>query len=187
MITNTLKMYFIHGTIERHYDTFVIGLLYGEFKAATRNLALVLQDIPNHINYFYGEMFLHDIVRSILPGFLLDRSYVTSTVWFNERYFLRFFESGGGAGFSLVGAGYINFGIIGVVLLFWLIGYVSNVFYSKARTSGVSLVVYASWMSIICSTVRYDVAGPVSQLLKHVLLVVMILYAIHRIAKVASR
>lgn len=182
-LTNALKMGV--GNLDAIYThDFLTQAMYSEFKSSVRNLAYIITD--KGVGLFsptFESRFLNDITRALVPGFLVGRSVETTTVWFNLEYFTRFYEKGGGAGFSQVAYGYINLGIVGVIIWFSLLGYILRKIYIKALVSPMWLVVYASLVSTACLTIRNDLAAPLSQSVKHIGLTLLFLYFIRHFLK----
>lgn len=153
----------------------LIQAMYSEFKSSVRNTAIIVDDFGVGLyEPFLQGRILDDISRALLPGFIVGRTIETTTAWFNQNYFPTFYARGGGAGFSQVAYGYINMGIIGVVIWFFLLGRLLKYLYTRALHNEMWLVVYASAVSVACLTIRNDLAAPLSQLAKHVLLVLFV-------------
>lgn len=157
-----------------------LDILYSEFKSSGRNMAILIDYVPYSFPFSNGEFLLSDLIRSVIPGFLFPR-FDSTTVWFNQTFFPHFYESGGGVGFSLVGVGYVNFGVWGVIALFALSGYMMRKLYKRATCSVLALIIYINIIPIFLFSVRGDLSTLISQTWKHVLLVVLLIVVINRL------
>jgi len=125
----------ITKSIERAHvsDVFV------ELGATSGIVAYVMKWVPAEEAYRYGRTYVKAIANSI-PNFgfskgVSDRSEIKGTHasrndllslsasdWFIYRYNAWMFRTGGGSGFSAVAEPYLNFGVPGVVVVFFFIG-----------------------------------------------------------------
>lgn len=153
-----------------------VEIFHTEFKSSSRNLAILMENIPNHINFFYGKGILMDLGRAFIPGFIFPHT-TSSTIWFNEIFFPHFFQMGGGVGFSLVGVGYLNYGIVGVVILFAILGYLIKKLYFNLNNP-IILVIYANFLPLFIFALRGDLSVIISQTLKHILLPIILVILI---------
>lgn len=180
-LTLNMKMSLTSGYSSGDERGYIERMLFGEFKSSVRNTAILLDEI-NDGNVDQSKLyFMNDLYRAVSPGFLVGRSIQTTTAWFNETYFTKFYQHGGGVGFSLVGVGYLNGGIVGIVVLFGILGLILRKLYEQALGSAAWLAVYAGVISVFCATVRYDLAAPVSQIFKHIIVVVGIVWFTHQL------
>jgi hypothetical protein len=77
----------------------------------------IMKLIPSSLNYSHGATYLEAIQR-LPPRFLYDSGNTTLSQWFVERY-----NPGGttGYGFSMTGEAYMNFGLLGIFVVFLLV------------------------------------------------------------------
>ncbi|MCP4351173.1 MAG: oligosaccharide repeat unit polymerase [Desulfobacterales bacterium] len=177
-VLNQLKMVFSsEHAVVFSYEQFLTDLLFSEFKAPTRNMAVVLLHFPSSFPYFYGEALWGDIMRAFVPGFLFPK-FQSSTNWFNLVFHYNTYKQGLGLGFTLVGSGYINFGPAGVVMLFSVLALMIRKLYAKASNSPIMFLIYVNFIPIVCFSVRADVATLISSLWKHIGLVIFIVWII---------
>jgi oligosaccharide repeat unit polymerase len=169
-----LKMYyFTREVIEwnmRFDFSSIIKFMFGsEFRTASENLSILIEHVPETYPFAMGKTWVADVMRAIIPGFLFPRDFLqTSSVWFNETFFTDWWERGGGAGFSLVGSGYLNFGIPGVLLVFSILGVGVRKFYRVSVRNLFWMIVYISAIPIFINSIRADISVPLSQIWKHV-------------------
>jgi hypothetical protein len=102
-----------------NYETIMRNIFGSEIGTPSINLALIIEQIPGQVPFLMGKSFWWDIQRAFVPGFLISRDVVSATSdWFTKTFFEEWWMKGGGAGFTIVGLGYVNFGIAGIIGLF---------------------------------------------------------------------
>lgn len=180
-LTLNMKMSLTSGYSVESERSYVERMLFGEFKSSVRNTAILLDEIKDDNVDRSKLYFINDLYRAISPGFLVGRSIQTTAAWFNETYFTNFYLHGGGVGFSQVAVGYLNAGVPGVMILFGLLGFVLRILYAHALRSAAWLAVYAGVVSVFCATIRYDLAAPVSQTIKHIIVVIGAVWFVHQL------
>jgi O-antigen polysaccharide polymerase Wzy len=149
-------------------------VLLDEFLTGSENLQTYLQERSDG-PFFFGETLLWDIKRAVLPGAIFPTERYP-TRWFNETFYPDVLALGGGRGFTLVGEGYMNFGAVGVILWFLLLGCFVKYLYVRATESLAWLAVYVVSMPLIVFIIRADFSHLISQFGKHILLPMVLLY-----------
>ena len=134
------------------------------------NMAMILSRVPHDLPFFRGETIPVDIGRAVLPGFLVATLLDSTGALYNELVFPENTAVGGGVGFSIVGYGYIHFGVPGVVLVMALLGAAIRWIYGWASRSAMGLLFFIGFLPVGVYVARNDVTAPLSQGLKHVLL-----------------
>ncbi len=178
---NQFKMFFFSvDSVPFSFERFVSDMLYGEFKSASKNLSLLINYVPSAFPYFYGEAFLSDIMRAVIPGFLFPKFQNTAN-WFNQTFHYHTFKQGLGLGFTLVGAGYVNFGLPGIIMLFAVIGGIIRKLYRKSADSVIIFLLYVNFIPIVSFSIRSDIASLISSTWKHVLLIIFIAWFVDNI------
>jgi len=167
----------------------IIFLLLGsEFRSASDNLASLVAMVPESIPFFEGRSTWLEIQSSLRIGAIADReSAISTAAWFAQTFYPAGWESGKGYGFSLVGQGYLDFGLLGVVLLFFGLGLLIGFIYRQSRKSVLCFVFYINFIPIVMYSVRQSIAPIISQSCKHVVLPMIIMLCIGTIASVASK
>jgi len=147
----------------------VSTMLNSEFVSASQNLPLVLVNWAD--TRFYGQTLWWDILITGRPTFLFpERSTESITNQFNIQFYREVFASGGGQGFTLVGEGYANFGPLGVVLWFTLVGLFVKVLYARTSKSFLNVIAYIMASSVLMIATRGDMSIIMSQCTKHIFL-----------------
>lgn len=152
------------------YGKFLMFLILSdEFRTAGDNLAMLVTRMPEAIPFQYGYTLINDLLYPLRPGFLqihTDRS----AIMYNAVLFPVTAEKGGGMGFTLVGAGYLNFGIAGAIMIMVTFGAAIRSIYRWAGRSAFGLFFMIGFLPISFSVARNDLSAPLSVGLKHVLL-----------------
>lgn len=188
VILGELKMYFladatsISELVYPMYSKSLLSLLFSsELQTPSVNLCYLTESVPSRIPFHLGESILWDLQRAVVPGFLFPRELAMSTAaWFSETFFPEFWDLGGGVGFTLVGVGYLNFGMPGVILLFLFIGFIVRRLYMTSFENVTRSIIYICIIPLLISAIRADLSILISQSLKHVLLPLIIMLKIGR-------
>ena len=101
-----------------YFKLVVLAAFGTELMTASNNLALVIDRVPHDLPYLNGStLFVTDLVRGVVPGFLLQEQMETTGYIYMNNFFAESFARGEGPGFSMLGAGYMNFGSSGSILV----------------------------------------------------------------------
>lgn len=96
----------------------LIKELYGILQVGSVNFNYIDSVFPNITPFQYGYTFLINIFM-LLPG--PDKDF---TLWLKETLNVSF--AGGGVTPTIIGEGYINFGILGVMMIMFFVGVLGN-------------------------------------------------------------
>lgn len=150
-------------------DSIIMRITNAEFGAASRNLQIVIDN--DHIwSYFYGKTILDEFNLAFFKG------TESAGIWFNQTFFPELYQIGGGNGFTIVGEGYINFGLFGVILMFIFLGLLMKYLYVKATKQVIWLVIYTMFIPIMLFMIRGDLASLFAKFSKHIILPLIIIY-----------
>jgi len=147
-------------------NAMAVRVLNDEFLTASENLQYYLSRATFE-PFFLGETLLWDIKRALLPWFMAQEGPDPQR-YFNVMFFPDIVERGGGKGFTLVGEGYMNFGWIGVVLWFALLGWFVRALYVKALNGEMWFLMYVVSMPLIVYIIRADFSNLLAQFVKHI-------------------
>lgn len=167
-----------HGIRQVFLLQSITNILGSEFMTAGNVLTVLLEHVPETYPYLLGKSILWDLKRAVVPGFLFNRDVETTAVFFVKRIWPETYLRGEGPGFSLVGFGYVNFGIIGVIVVFSIYGYAIKKLYLWATHSLVGSIFYVTFIPIGVLTLRNDISAPISQALKHIALPMLVMFII---------
>jgi oligosaccharide repeat unit polymerase len=179
-IFSTLKNILLTGKINGTFDitNLITSIANTEFASASYNFQVLLAN-SNQWNFFWGETLLWDIKRAIVPS-IIDRDFLNPTIWYNQSFFPNIYASGGGMGFSLVAEGYMNYGVIGIVFWFFILGNLVKYFYNKGTNSSMWLLIYILSMPIIVFATRADFSTILTQSIKQIVFPIILLFLLHK-------
>ncbi len=155
-------------------NALALRVLNDEFLTGSENLQFYLRN-AGFEPFYLGETLLWDLNRALLPGFIYPEGPDPQR-HFNMTFFPEVVEQGGGRGFTLVGEGYMNFGAMGVVLWFVLLGLFVRYLYEKSTRSGMWFIVYVLSMPLIIYVIRADFSNLIAQCAKHILIPMLLLH-----------
>ncbi|MDV2684407.1 O-antigen polymerase [Alkalihalophilus lindianensis] len=155
-------------------ESLIVDIFGGEFRSASRNLYTLISGSDSW-TYFNGETLIWDLkiaafINSTSPG-----------AWFNQNFYPELVASGGGNGFSLVAEGYLNFGILGVILWFAILGLILKYLYKKAHTGLIWALIYIILIPIVIYANRGDFATILTYFSKHIALPLILVFFIKHI------
>lgn len=164
----------------------VTRVLGDEFITASDNLRLLIDNPP--WEPLHGETLIWDVHQTLLSGTLFRTAEgVSPQQKFNEIFFPSVVAKGGGRGFTLVGEGYVNFGLPGAVLWYLLLGGLVSYVYRRASTSIPWMVGYVVAMPLVVYVTRADFSNLMSQSLKHIALPLALIYVLQFIPKTIKK
>lgn len=152
-------------------DSIISEIFGGEFMSASRNLTFLIAK-PDLWNFFRGETLIWDIQVATMGD------AISPGAWFNQTFFPNLVARGGGNGFTLVGEGYMNFGVIGVIIAFFVLGLFLKYLYINAYKNLILLIVYVATIPIVIYAIRGDFATIITHFLKHILIPLVIVYIV---------
>ncbi|MFD0961664.1 O-antigen polymerase [Paenibacillus chungangensis] len=155
-------------------------ILSGEFISASRNL-LVLLTNSNQWDFFMGETIWWDFKRVFVPQFLLNSEVINPVGWFNNSFYMGLVSRGGGQGFTMVGEGYMNFGLIGVMIWFMILGLIIKLLYLKSSKNILYLVSYIAFIPIVIYSIRADLSNLLSPLFSQIIIPILIMLILRSI------
>lgn len=138
MFIRYFKYYFVSGEINKTLvnQSFVYKLLTSDFHAAGENFQILLNN--DWTNSLFGySLVIIDILSPFLPG----KYFFNVGTWFNDYFYFRSYSRA----FTLLGEGYVIGGIIGIVVVFALLGILIKFLYKKSSKNiyWLSLYIYS--------------------------------------------
>ncbi|MPY69184.1 MAG: O-antigen polysaccharide polymerase Wzy [Alphaproteobacteria bacterium] len=162
----------------RYIKLGIAAALGTEAMTPGNNMAMMLSRVPHDLPYFAGATVPTDIARAVLPGFLVANLLDSTGALYNELVFPENTAQGGGVGFSIIGYGYIHFGIAGVVATMALVGVAMRLIYTFASRSALGILFFMGFVPVGVYIARNDLTAPLSQGLKHVLLPLILMLVV---------
>lgn len=161
-LSNVFKYYILTQKLSTNFtiNNLVIEFFDGEFISAGRNLQILINN--NCENYFGGKSVLNDLLRVFISTGYSNQS------WFNESFFPTVHSTQ--YGFTLVGEGYVNGGIIGIILIYAFVGCLLRFLYITASKNQYRMIIYLYMMPLFVYATRADLANILSPLLKYAIL-----------------
>lgn len=170
-LLNNLKNFVFGTRTIQNKESIIADIFGGEFMSASRNLnTLINQD--DMWQPFFGETILWDIKIATIGN------ATSPGAWFNQIFYPNLVSRGGGNGFTLVGEGYMNFGILGIILSFFLLGVFLRYLHYMAHGNLMWLVIYVTLIPIVIYAIRGDFATILTHFSKHIVLPLLIIYII---------
>lgn len=172
-LSNIFKYYLLSGGVSGSliWNNLLFEFLDGEFISASRNLQILVSS--GYDNYFGGSTLINDFIR-----IFYNTGYSNQT-WFNDNFFA--YGHITQYGFSLVGEGFVNGGVIGIIGIFTFVSLLIRILYSRAMKSFYYMVIYFYMIPIFIYSTRADLANILSPLFKYVILGVLIIKISRRI------
>lgn len=165
--------------LERFLKLSLVALFGTELMTSSNNLAIIIDRVPNELPYLNGQtMFVSDIVRGVLPGFLVGQQIDTSMAIYQRVFFPEYLAQGAGPGFTLLGVGYMNFGVPGIIMIALIFALAIRWIYRRAAASAFSFMFFVGAVPILVYSIRMDLAAPISQSIKHVWLPLVVMAGI---------
>lgn len=160
-----------------------------EFRIPAKSL---LEVIENGNGFkFYGRSYISALGTPIpFINRLFNYIGVNPSVWFLDKYHPDILARGGGLGFSPVTEGYMNFGVLGVVIHMFLYGWtISWIFQNyKEKRSVSSLLLYAGALPIfVLDGLRIHLGSAFYKLFRIYLMPFFIYLLIHLLSKNRSK
>lgn len=163
-------------------ETMLSYTFLGEFQSASYNLMVLLDGLKSGIvEYKCGKTFIADIIQQFTSSSLFTEreERQNGSAWFNKTFYPSTFAAGGGRGFSLVAEGYLNFGIIGVIGLFFLLSTMLNILYKRSNVPFIALI-YVLIIPSVLYSIRMDLATLLSYAWKHVTIPILLIIVVSK-------
>ncbi|MFP7492492.1 O-antigen polymerase [Terribacillus saccharophilus] len=160
----------------------MLTIFGGEFTSSGRNFYTL---VNNNLDSFFSSntTLISDIKYALLNLPFLQGETFTPTAWFNEVFYSEYVSSGGGKGFTLVGEGYLNYGVLGIVMWFAILAFLVRLFYLRSRTNIYWFIGYILLIPMTIYCMRADLAILLSFIIKYILLPLCLIYIISYLNK----
>lgn len=123
-----------------------------EFGKSIKTVNIVVSNFPENYDYWYGKSYI-DSFLIIFPNFFSNRSSEGIDAWLTETFFGKYTYGRGG---SMLMESYGNFGFLGSLLFFNILGVISGLLYKNVKNnpSFIYLIIYLGFAASICIWMR---------------------------------
>lgn len=169
-----------------NFDWKWLNLSTGELGGQFLVLGKVIEEVdPFTLNNTYLTALEH-----LIPSAFIGERTLSPIGWFAQTFFPNVYRVGGSLGFSSVAEAYLNFGIVGPVLVGVLFGVLMRWYYVRfvvGKNSLQLLVIYALSVPQLFLFPRTDAASFIKVLIFAVLLPMGLLWLVHQLYRTAAR
>ena len=184
-VTQSFKSVFLGQ--DRSIVSSLDDLFGAEFMAPGRNLAVLLGHRSMVEPSMRGLPVLVQEVGRGLSVATIGTQFTSLNRWFNGEFRPSIGLGGSsGWGFTLIGAGWMVAGSVGVAVYFYFLGMGLSVLYASALKSPYWFSVYLVIAPIIVYTLRQDLSYGLGALLKQALLPLLLLLLAHSVVREAT-
>jgi len=172
-ISNIYKSFFLtHKSGNIFSAGFIKQFFDSEFRAASTNVQILL----NNANHVKGVFSYDQIFKDIQRVFI---SNTESTLgWYNDLFFS---YTKTGYGFTLVGEGYVIDELLGIIVLFIIIGIFVRCLYQLANKNIYMKTLYIYSIPNVIYSIRADLTNIFSPILKHIILALVVIFIIQKL------
>lgn len=172
--TQQLKSFFVANTIQS-VELQEGAFLNNEFASSGKNILYLLE---RGVTGYGWEIFINDILRVFS---FIGTNSLSATAWFNEVLRNDYGDGGtSGWGFSMVGEGYIAFGILGIVLLFVVLGLITALLFNRIHNR-FFFCLYLLYIPVFIYVLRADLSNFLSLNFKVNTFLLLVLFGLMRL------
>jgi oligosaccharide repeat unit polymerase len=132
----------------------------GEPAADFETCPFLIQQISNGMSYQWGKTYF-EAPLILIPRSLYPNRPLTASQWFTDKFFPEVAKDLGGRPLFFLGEAYLNFGIVGPLVLMFLVGLVCRILHAYRRLNQFrpeSALLYAGLLGLLPSAIRIDFA-----------------------------
>ena len=173
--SSSLKMLFANNNYSniQYNDNIIINFLNSDFSAAGFNFNFLLNN--NDKNIFLGKTYIYDFLSPL--DFVLPIEKYSAPKWYTNEYWKK---RRTGLGFTIIGEGFINFGLVGIIFEMLIISRILKFFYLKSNNNYYYYIVYMGLLSLSLYACRQSLASIISPTVKYHILFAVIVYFINK-------
>lgn len=146
---------------------FILSFMSSEFIAAGSNLQILITNETGGL--FGGRGFLYEFART----FYIPIHGPTHMLWYHDTFF---FHSDTGMGFTLVGSGYVELGVLGIIIVFIFVAAVLRFLYFRMYKTPYMFIAYIFIIPAYIYMLRMSLFSALSSLIKHAVLTLGLIY-----------
>jgi len=154
-----LKYYFVSGNVRDGFlnNNIIYNFFNSDFAAAGENLQVLINN-PWTKSLFGIKILFYDLIEP----FNIGSNIFNVSIWFNNYFYFGKYSRA----FTLVGEGYVIGGIIGVIIIFLIIGLSIKFLYNKANKNEYWLTIYLYYIVTVASSFRGTLGGILSSMIR---------------------
>lgn len=163
-VSSSFKMFFSSDKYIKNSDrtnNIVINFLNSDFASAGFNFNYLLLNDTKGI--MKGKTYIYDIL-SPFEDFIPKIREFSSTRWYANTFWK---TRRTGLGFSIIGEGYINFGLAGIILEMFLLARLIKFFYINSNKNFYYYYIYIGFISLSLYSSRQALGNIISPLFKY--------------------
>lgn len=137
-------------------------------------------------DYFFGSTYIYNF-SLLFPGFIMPFRYEGIANWFARIFFPETFAKGGGYGFNIAAEGYINFGLVGIIISALFIGILANYLWKYLcinNTNPLKITTYALLLTLFFIFGRTDSGGLMKEFFTGTFLPIASIYVFFHFLKI---
>ena len=180
ILSRYFKYYFVRGIINNSLkeQSFIYNFLTSDFSAAGENLQILINNSwTKSLHGFY--LIIVDFISPFVPGRLI----MNVGEWFNST----FYPGSYSRAFTLLGEGYVIGGILGIIVIFLILGFVIKFLYRKSMKNVYWLAAYIYSIPTIISAFRSTLGTITVALTRIVLFSIFILNIFNILSRSIAR
>ena len=167
-LTNSNKS----GEAKNEYNI-ILSFFNSDFAAAGFNFNYLLHNFNNYKN---GTTYIFDFLSPI-DMFIPSVEEYSVTKWYQSTYWS---TRKTGLGFSIIGEGYANFGLLGIIIQMIILSRIVKFIYKKSGLNIYYYVIYLTVLPLCMYSCRGSLASIISQAIKYHILLAIFVYVISR-------
>lgn len=176
--SSSLKMLFSPNNIytsTEHEQNIVLRLLNSDFASQGFNFNFLIY-AKNSYDRLYGATYIYDAL-SPFDDFIVPVKKLNANSWYQSTFWS---HRKNGLGFTIIGEGYINFGIIGIVLSMFILATITKFLYKKSVENSYWLILYFAFISYFMYACRGSLANIISPMFKYYMYIYLLLYVLSK-------
>ena len=174
-LSSSMKMLFASSKYKNSLDkNLVVNFLNSDFASAGFNFNFLLNNGDSYI--FKGKTYIYDFLSPLED--VIPVSQYSPTQWYTNTYWS---ARKTGLGFSMMGEGYINFGLIGIIIQIFILARMTKFMYKSSNKGYYYYIVYIGYISLLMYSCRQALGNIISPLFKYHILLALLIYFINKI------
>lgn len=174
-LSSTLKMLWTSNKYKYNNNNlnYIEKFLNSDFASAGFNFNYLLNNCETK---FYGKTYIYDFLSPIDDIVPVAKKY-SPTKWYQNEYWR---DRKTGLGFSILGEGYLNFGIIGIAIEMFLLARMIKYMYLISNKNSYYYVLYLGFTTLAMYSSREALGNIISPFFKYHILIAIFIYLISK-------